>query len=502
MPETKICPNCGKEILAVAKKCKYCGTWIEPKHEFRCPVCCEVIPEDSVICPVCHERLRPDPDPAPETVVEESVKQPQPELPAEPSEPEAAETPPRKWLYFILAGIVALGLAAFLLFGPKGTDESPYDDSAALHEWFFENLGTHVENLSTSPELKARLTKLLSKEDVDDIESLLSNSLTGSEPNLGLSHDETGLDIYILSDVRAVGGKQESVIIKYFDYGELGLLYAANMVGGKFNTAEEKVKYEGHISPLVKQYEYSGRIGSGSNSTRIDMNLWVDGPGVAVNEVRGFYRERGASYKNPLQGLVRSGEPYTLELKVEESEDWFPPQFQFNLPKPIEQADGLKGEYVLNFGHDDVEDPDTPQGLYGIPVALTLERADMDDGYPAVNVKRFSGKMTKDGKTRDIEMVLKIDGEGYPEIDGACGYYRDLAKPSKRIFFKYGLIKAEAGADWTLDLISRDGKECFTLTFTWPLNGLEQVEGAWTKLKEGRPKDPGNFYRVVLNDEY
>ena len=163
MPETKICPNCGKEILAVAKKCKYCGTWIEPKHEFRCPVCCEVIPEDSVICPVCHERLRPDPDPAPETVVEESVKQPQPELPAEPSEPEAAETPPRKWLYFILAGIVALGLAAFLLFGPKGTDESPYDDSAALHEWFFENLGTHVENLSTSPELKARLTKLLSK---------------------------------------------------------------------------------------------------------------------------------------------------------------------------------------------------------------------------------------------------------------------------------------------------------------------------------------------------
>lgn len=33
MSETKICPNCGKEILAVAKKCKYCGTWVEPKKE-------------------------------------------------------------------------------------------------------------------------------------------------------------------------------------------------------------------------------------------------------------------------------------------------------------------------------------------------------------------------------------------------------------------------------------------------------------------------------------
>lgn len=26
--ETKICPHCGKEILAVAKKCKYCQKWI------------------------------------------------------------------------------------------------------------------------------------------------------------------------------------------------------------------------------------------------------------------------------------------------------------------------------------------------------------------------------------------------------------------------------------------------------------------------------------------
>ena len=139
MPEMKICPNCGKEILAVAKKCKYCGTWIEPKHEFRCPVCCEVIPEDSVICPVCHERLRPDPDPRPETIVKESVPQPgpeqrkQPESPAKPEKPEVSPSvrteeshgtknaPSKKWLYGTLAGVVGAGPLLFpgrLIFTP------------------------------------------------------------------------------------------------------------------------------------------------------------------------------------------------------------------------------------------------------------------------------------------------------------------------------------------------------------------------------------------------
>ena len=30
--QTKNCPYCGEEILAVAKKCKHCGEWLETKE--------------------------------------------------------------------------------------------------------------------------------------------------------------------------------------------------------------------------------------------------------------------------------------------------------------------------------------------------------------------------------------------------------------------------------------------------------------------------------------
>ena len=59
MEETKRCPYCGEEILAIAKKCKHCGEWLETKEPEKekkaCPVCGEQIDVNVEICPYCKE---------------------------------------------------------------------------------------------------------------------------------------------------------------------------------------------------------------------------------------------------------------------------------------------------------------------------------------------------------------------------------------------------------------------------------------------------------------
>ena len=60
--ETKRCPYCREEILAVAKKCKFCGEWLNETsvpEQIDCPICAERIDANATVCPFCHEPVNP-----------------------------------------------------------------------------------------------------------------------------------------------------------------------------------------------------------------------------------------------------------------------------------------------------------------------------------------------------------------------------------------------------------------------------------------------------------
>lgn len=112
MEQNKKCPACGQYVLAVARKCKYCGHWFDEEKSSgedarRCPVCDEIIPKDVSICPFCNEPVGKEPvEPGPDDIQPEEVPYHVHEQEID-SEPDTYENPPKKKTEALFIGIGA-----------------------------------------------------------------------------------------------------------------------------------------------------------------------------------------------------------------------------------------------------------------------------------------------------------------------------------------------------------------------------------------------------------
>ena len=370
MPETKQCPYCGETILAVAKKCKFCGSWIEPKHEFRCPVCCEVIPEDSIICPVCHERLRPDPEPDNPEKIESGIQEPIVEeqetdlhetkkpSPGSVSQKQIPFSKKKSWLS-IIVGCLVVGLVCFFVFKPAGGGNNGTIEAMAVHEYLYGNLGRHIVSFSGSPLIEKRLTKLVGKKTFSQMEELFLNSTFKDSPNVVLSHEESGADVYTVFAVKQSSVDNDSFTIKYVDYGNSGFFDVVSFVGGKRKAKRELVKTPEMIEPIVRTYEYTGEVTKGRNWSNISMTLWVDSFHSNNPNIRGTYKKTGDEKSYYILGRIKGNAPVAIEMMNQEKTS-----IQFKLAAVDEKLSNLFGSYEEHTGNFGVETSSVSLSLF------------------------------------------------------------------------------------------------------------------------------------------
>jgi hypothetical protein len=120
--ETKICPHCGEEILAIAKKCKYCKQWIEQPATDENPAANPAPATAEEVAPLSNDEI-------PEEVVEEkpvSTYHPPVKVPSYSSEPEEdTDDNGSNNILPIIIAVIAIALVAFMIICARSS-KSPY----------------------------------------------------------------------------------------------------------------------------------------------------------------------------------------------------------------------------------------------------------------------------------------------------------------------------------------------------------------------------------------
>lgn len=128
MEDTKICPYCGEEIKAVAKKCRFCGQWLNEDTN-------EVVAKDEEVKP---QEVDPVEQVAPNEEAEEDNKATETVVTSKPdSETSTKGSADSKknvvyWMVGILAAVVLVGIG-FLL-GNKKSDTPEEPQQTAVEE--------------------------------------------------------------------------------------------------------------------------------------------------------------------------------------------------------------------------------------------------------------------------------------------------------------------------------------------------------------------------------